>query len=185
MKPAASLVPGQCIPLVSRVRFADRELGAGSIATTMPCHRLERGRPSASEQQVDFSHSCPPRAMCTPFRHLAFWLSGRHLGGRCGWHLHLIRLGRDFGRGFGGDRTCNGGRIRWHWLIRRRRVQQDRCRTGGMRRERVGRAAIGGQGDEPDVAETVGHEEDRRRLAGEEPPEAYRDITSVLSQKFV
>jgi hypothetical protein len=77
---------------------------------------------------VGFSHSSRPRAVCTPFRHLAFWLSGRHLGGRCGRHLHLIRLGRDFGRGFGGDRTCNGGRIRSHWLIRRRRVQQDRCR---------------------------------------------------------
>jgi hypothetical protein len=93
----------------------------------MPCHRLKHGRPSAREQQVGFFHSCRPRAVCTPFRHLAFWLSGRHLGGRCGRHLHLIRLGRDFGWGFGGDRTCNGGRIRSHWLIRRRRVQQDRC----------------------------------------------------------
>ena len=101
---------------------------AGALTTAMPCHRLKHGRPSAREQQVGFSHSSRPRAVCTPFRHLAFWLSGRHLGGRCGRHLHLIRLGRDFGRGFGGDRTCNGGRIRSHWLARRRRVQQDRCR---------------------------------------------------------
>jgi len=48
------------------------DLGAGSVTTTMPCHRLKHGRPSASEQQVGFSHTCRPRAVFTPFRHLAF-----------------------------------------------------------------------------------------------------------------
>jgi hypothetical protein len=72
-------------------------------------------------------------------------------------------------------------------LVTRQRLTRDRRparRSWGVRREVLGRAALGGQGTDPALPRSVGDKEGRGALGPEGPPKAYRRYYCSKSRHF-